>query len=159
MSARPSRRLARPGTNEIDDAWTVRTDSSFAHPNLVGARLTYPGSATALVEFGWLTAALPRCELSVLAADAYSGARRVTFDLTLTVAGTTRTFTDDLPRAVRCFDRQLAAFVNLVRGRTARAVPGCAEGLASLRTSERVAELAEKQRRTAGGDRTEAGRP
>lgn len=127
---------------EVADAWAVSTDAGFGNPNLIGARLTYPDGSVALVEFGWLTRALPHCELSVLAADAYAVLDGFTFALTLDHAGTTRTLTFPGDRAVRCFDRQLAVFVDLVRGRTERAVPGWAEGIASLRTSERVADLA-----------------
>lgn len=127
---------------ELADAWSVRTDAGFGNPNLIGARLAYPDGSMALVEFGWLTRTLPRCELSVLAAEAYAVLDGFTFALNLDHAGQARTVTFPGERAVRCFDRQLAVFVDLIRGRTERAVPGWAEGIASLRTSERVADLA-----------------
>ena len=45
-------------------------------------------------------------------------------------------------RTTRCFDRQLAAFVDLVSGRADQAVPGFAEGIASLELAELVARHA-----------------
>lgn len=129
---------AEADSAEVADAWAVRTDDDFGNPNLVGARLAYPDGSIALVEFGWLTRALPRCEVSVLAAEAYAVLDGFTFALTVN-SGTTRDVAFPGDRTVRCFDRQLAAFVDLVRGRSERAVPGWYEGIASLRTSERVA--------------------
>ena len=67
----------------VADAWTTRTDPTLATPNLTGARLTYPGGTSALVEFGWLTDQLPRCELSVLGQSGYAVLDGYTFRLKL----------------------------------------------------------------------------
>jgi myo-inositol 2-dehydrogenase / D-chiro-inositol 1-dehydrogenase len=128
--------------SSVADAWVVRTDTALPAPNLIGARLAYAGGTTALVEFGWLTDQLPRCELSVLGQQAYAVLDGFTFRLCLRTTAGTEIMDDPVDRTTRCFDRQLAAFVDLVRRRTGRAVPGFAEGFASLELAERVARLA-----------------
>ena len=123
----------------VADAWAVRTDPTFGTPNLVGARLTYPGGTTALCEFGWLTASLPRCELSVLGQRGHAVLDGFTFRLRLDTGDGARTVEFPGSRTERCFDRQLDRFVDLVRGRAERAVPGWSEGIAALRLSEQIA--------------------
>lgn len=129
-------------TPTIRDAWSVKTDQTFAHPNLVGARLAY-GASEVLTEFGWLTDALPRCELTFLGQRAQATLDGFTFRLTLQTANETETFDDPRDRTERCFDRQLDRFVDLITGRSDRAMPGWSEGLASLELSEQVATRAE----------------
>ncbi|MEQ7128317.1 Gfo/Idh/MocA family oxidoreductase [Actinopolymorpha sp. B11F2] len=126
----------------VADAWAVRTDATFASPNLTGARLAYPRGTTALVEFGWLTDGLPRCELSLLGQRAYAVLDGFTFRLRLTMATGVEVVDDPVDRTTRCFDRQVAAFVDLVKGRVDKAVPGLAEGFASLSLAEEVARRA-----------------
>ncbi|MGW0229243.1 Gfo/Idh/MocA family protein [Actinopolymorpha singaporensis] len=126
----------------VSDAWSVRTDPDVASPNLNGARLTYECGTTALVEFGWLTCELPRCELTILGQHGYAVLDGFTFRLTLTSDGETKVYDDPADRTERCFDRQLGAFVELVSGRGDRAVPGLPEGLTALELSERIAGAA-----------------
>ncbi|SFG45376.1 Predicted dehydrogenase [Actinopolymorpha cephalotaxi] len=126
----------------VSDAWSVRSDPGLASPNLNGARLTYRCGTNVLVEFGWLTSELPRCELSILGQHGYAVLDGFTFRLTLTADGETKVYDDPVDRTERCFDRQLGAFVDLVRGRSDRAVPGLPEGLAALDLSERIAATA-----------------
>lgn len=123
---------------EIADAWAMRTGDVV---NVNGARLEYDG-VTALVEFGWWTDRLPRCELSVLGDRGYAVLDGSTFRLTLDTAAGRETVEFPGDRMARCFDRQLARFVDLISRRTDRAVPGFEEGLAALRTSEQVKEAA-----------------
>ena len=133
--------LDRPPT-EIADAWALQTAPDVSAPNLCGARLVYPDRTTALVEFGWLTDQLPRCELSVLGPHGYAVLDGSTFRLTLATNAGTETVDHPTDRTTRCFDRQLTAFVDLATGRVAAAVPGFTEGLAALELSERVAARA-----------------
>ncbi|WP_020577005.1 Gfo/Idh/MocA family protein [Actinopolymorpha alba] len=128
----------------VVDAWAVCTDPGAGLPNLNGARLVYDGGTTALVEFGWLTHELPRCELSFLGQRGYAVLDGFTFRLHLRSSAGEEVVDDPVDRTTRCFDRQLAAFADLVAGRVDTAVPGIAEGLASLELSERVAQLARR---------------
>ncbi|HEX3816385.1 MAG TPA: Gfo/Idh/MocA family oxidoreductase [Mycobacteriales bacterium] len=123
----------------VDDAWALRTDPAAAVPNLNGARLTYPGGTVAVAEFGWWTDRLPPCEVSILGDRGYAVLDGSTFALTLQTVDGVETVEFPGRRMVRCFDRQLARFVELIRGQIDRAVPGFDEGLASLRVSEQVA--------------------
>lgn len=125
--------LLGSGPERIEDAWALPTGPLV---NLGGARLSYPGGHVALVEFGWWTAELPRCELSVLADSGYAVLDSVSFDLHL--SGELVRFPGD--RMARCFDRQLQRFLELVSG--GRAVPGFSDGLAALQISESVAAAA-----------------
>jgi len=126
----------------IEDAWALRTADVV---NVNGARLTYPGGVTALTEFGWWTDRLPRCELSILGDRGYAVLDCSTFSLTLDSADGRETVEFPGDRMDRCFDRQLARFVDLITGRTDRAVPGFDEGLAALRVSEQVAAASGKE--------------
>ncbi|WP_405057544.1 Gfo/Idh/MocA family oxidoreductase [Kribbella sp. NBC_01505] len=121
----------------IDDQWAMQTRKDLPTPNLGGARLTYPGGHQALVEFGWFTGALPRCELSVLGDRGLAVLDGFTFDLTLTTAEGERVVRFPGDRATRCFDRQLDRFVALYNGATAD--PSLDDGLAALRTAQLVA--------------------
>lgn len=121
----------------IDDAWSMRTDPTAAVANLTGARLTYGPGRTALIECGWLTGALPPCELSILGERGYAVLDCRTFALRLSTEDGDRMVEFPGERTARCFDRQLARFVALVRG--SRPSPSLADGLAALRTSEEVA--------------------
>lgn len=123
----------------IDDAWGVRTDPAYPNPNIVGARLEYHG-ATALVEFGWLTDALPRCELSVLAQTGHALLDCRTFRLELTTGQRSEVVEFPGDRTARCFDRQVQRFVDLVTGTNPEPEPDLADGLAALETSQRVAQ-------------------
>lgn len=126
----------------IDDAWALRTDPGYPSPNLTGARLRYPGAALAMVEFGWLTDALPRCEISVLGPRGHAVLDGFSFRLELsTVAGREVVdFPDD--RTTRCFDRQVRRFVELVTGRRVIPEPDLADGLAALALCEQVRDRA-----------------
>lgn len=123
---------------EIADAWAIPTGDVV---NINGGRLEY-AAATALVEFGWWADRLPHCELSVLGDRGYAVLDCLTFRLTLDTAAGRETVEFPGERMARCFDRQLARFVDLIDRRTDRAVPGFEEGLAALRTSEAVKEAA-----------------
>src|SRR5690606_2762448 len=123
----------------VADAWAVRTDPGFAAPNLIGGRLAYADGTTALVEFGWLTAAQPRTELSLLGPDGYACLDGATFDIRLATAGRHEAVQFPGDRVERCFDRQLDRFVELVTGRRSTPEPGLAEGRSALALAEVVA--------------------
>ncbi|GAA3513506.1 Gfo/Idh/MocA family protein [Actinocatenispora rupis] len=130
------------GPSEVADAWALATEPGLGAPNLGGARLVWPDGTTAVTEFGWWTDALPRCEVSVLGADGYAVLDGFTFDLELRTRDETRAARFPGDRTTRSFDRQLDRFADLVTGRTDRAVPGLAEGLAGLALSERIVAMA-----------------
>jgi myo-inositol 2-dehydrogenase / D-chiro-inositol 1-dehydrogenase len=127
----------------VADAWEIATDPDLPAANLAGARISYPGSTTALVEFGWLTDRLPHCELSFLGPRGYAVLDGFTFDLTLRTAAGDRTVGYPGTRADRSFDRQLDRFVDLASGRSPRAEPGLDDALASLRIGEQVVRAAQ----------------
>lgn len=122
----------------IDDAWLLRTGDA---DNVVGARLRYAGGTQALVEFGWWTDRLPRCELSFLGDRAYAVLDGRTFRLAVQTADGDEVIDFPGERMVRCFDRQLARFVELATG-SGVASPGLEDGIAALTTSEEVATMA-----------------
>jgi predicted dehydrogenase len=128
---------------ELADAWSVRTSPKLPAANLIGARLRYPDSAMAVVEFGWLTDALPPCELSVLGDRGHAVLDLRTFGLRLDTGGLLDTVDFPGDRVERCFDRQLDRFIDLITG-TGDPTPNLADGLAALETSERVARKAEQ---------------
>ncbi|WP_327092974.1 Gfo/Idh/MocA family oxidoreductase [Nonomuraea sp. NBC_01738] len=126
--------LAGP-PDSIDDAWQLRS------PSLGGARLRYP-RGIALVEFGWLTDALPRCELSVLGPHGHATLGGRDFRLRLTTALGTQEPEFPGDRTTRCFDLQLRRFADLMAGRTATPSPSLADGIEALRVCEQVARAA-----------------
>jgi myo-inositol 2-dehydrogenase / D-chiro-inositol 1-dehydrogenase len=126
----------------VADAWQIVTDADLPAANLTGARISYPGSATALVEFGWLTDRLPRCELSFLGPRAHAVLDGFTFALTLHARDGDRQIRYPGTRTDRSFDRQLDRFVDLVTGRAPHAEPGLHDALASLRIAEQVVAAA-----------------
>jgi myo-inositol 2-dehydrogenase/D-chiro-inositol 1-dehydrogenase len=128
---------------ELADAWSVRTSPKLPADNLIGARLRYPDSAMAVVEFGWLTEALPPCELSVLGDRAHAVLDLRTFDLRLDTGDALDTVDFPGDRVERCFDRQLDRFIDLITGAGGPS-PNLADGIAALETSERVARKAEQ---------------
>jgi myo-inositol 2-dehydrogenase / D-chiro-inositol 1-dehydrogenase len=128
--------------DRVADAWAVRTSAEFAAPNLCGARLEYSGGHRALVEFGWLTPDLPRCELTVLGSKGYAVLDCDTFELKLTTAAGSEVVTFPGERMTRCFDLQTARFADLVAGRRTAPDPSLADGLGALATAEQTAELA-----------------
>lgn len=130
------------GEPDVADAWALTTAPGLPNPNVVGARLTYADGAAALVEFGWLTDALPRCEIGVLGQAGYAVLDARTFRLELTTAGGSEHHEYAGDRTARCFDAQLDRFVELVSGGRERPEPGLAAGLAALRLSERIATTA-----------------
>lgn len=129
---------------ELADAWQLRTEPGLTTANLNGARLTYPNGTVAVLEFGWWTDRQPRCEVSVLGRSGYAVLDGTDFRLTLHCAEGDHVLEYPGPRMPRSFDAQLACFVDLMTGRTPHAMPGLAEGLASLEWSERVAVAAGK---------------
>lgn len=128
----------------IDGAWSLRTANEFPAPNLIGARLTYPGGHVALVEFGWMTDALPRCEITVLGDRAHAVLDGSDFSLTLTRAeGPPEVIEFEGERMARCFDLQVERFVALHAGRAAGPSPSLADGIAALRTAQEIAARAD----------------
>ncbi|GAA0604934.1 Gfo/Idh/MocA family oxidoreductase [Kribbella sandramycini] len=121
----------------LDDAWSVRTRPGLPAPNLVGGRLSYPGGHQALVEFGWLTSALPRCELTVLGDRGLAVLDGFTFDLKLVTAEGERVVRFPGDRMTRCFERQLNRFVALSVGGPAE--PSLDDGIAALQTAQLLA--------------------
>ncbi|RZQ65570.1 Gfo/Idh/MocA family protein [Amycolatopsis suaedae] len=130
------------GPTAVDDAWSVATRPGLPSANLCGARLRYPGGVTVLAEFGWLTAALPRCEITFLGDRGHAVLDGSSFALDATFGHTVKRvrFTGD--RTTRCFDLQVSRFVALITGTDPVPSPSLADGLAALETSTRVARLA-----------------
>lgn len=134
--------LLGPGRLSVEDAWALRTDAGLPAPNLTGARLRHPGGHRVLAEFGWLTDALPRCELTFLGPRGLATLDGVTFALRLRTAAGAEDVDYPGERGPRCFDLQVARFAALVRGDAAAPDPDLAAGLAALAVAERVAMLA-----------------
>jgi len=130
-------RLLGGGPTSVDDRWAVQTRADLPAPNLTGARLSYPSGHQALVEFGWFTSTLPRCELSVLGDRGLAVLDGFTFALTLSTAEGEKVVRFPGDRITRCFDRQLDRFVALSNGTAAE--PSLDDGIAALRTAQLVA--------------------
>ncbi|WP_425554547.1 Gfo/Idh/MocA family protein [Kribbella sancticallisti] len=126
----------------IDGAWSLQTATDLPAPNLVGARLIYPGGHVALAEFGWMTDSLPRCEITVLGDRGYAVLDGTDFTLTLNNRELVRFDGEKVPR---CFDRQVERFVALHTGGPAE--PSLADGIAALRTAEEIATRASGESR------------
>ncbi|WP_216206077.1 Gfo/Idh/MocA family protein [Amycolatopsis aidingensis] len=126
----------------VEDAWALRTRSGLSSPNLCGARLAYPDGTVVLAEFGWLTDALPRCELDVLGDRGHVLLDAQTFRLRLDAVDGVEDVGFEPDRRTRCFDRQVRRFVELVTGQWPVPTPDLADGLAALELSERIAWLA-----------------
>ncbi|WP_053205132.1 Gfo/Idh/MocA family protein [Jiangella muralis] len=131
--------LLGPGALAVDDAWALRTDPGLPAPNLTGARLRHSGGHQVLVEFGWLTDALPRCELTFLGPRGLATLDGTTFALHLATADGSETVEFPGDRMARDFDLQVARFAALVRGESDRPDPDLAAGLAALALAEQVA--------------------
>lgn len=125
----------------IEDAWSLTTTGGLPAPNITGARLRYP-DAVALVEFGWLTDALPRCEIGLLGELGYAVLDGGTFRLELTTAAGHEVVEFAGDRTSRCFDLQLERFLALVSGELAEPVPNLDDGLAAVEIGEQIAEAA-----------------
>ncbi|GAA2788392.1 Gfo/Idh/MocA family protein [Kribbella solani] len=123
----------------VDDAWSRMTRPGLPAANLTGARLSYPGGHQALVEFGWLTSALPRCELTFLGDRGLATLDGFTFELRLRTAAEDREIRFPGDRMTRCFDLQVQRFVDLYDGACKAGVPSLDDGIAALRTAQLVA--------------------
>lgn len=130
------------GPASVRDAWSLRTDPDLAADNLTGGRLHYPDGSIALVEFGWFTQRLPRCELSFLGPSGELTIDAQTFDGTVRTAAGERRITAPGSRNDRSFDRQLDRFLDLLTGRIDNPTPDLWDGLQALRTAEELAALA-----------------
>lgn len=130
----------------VDDGWSLRSDPSLPADNLCGGRLRFDDGSIALVEFGWFTPALPRCELGVTGPKGSAVLDAKTFDLRVELAGdprpTTRRHRGD--RVCRSFTRQLEVFITMI-SHDNPADPGLADGLNAL---ELATELAARAQRT-----------
>lgn len=126
----------------VQDAWSVRTHPDLPAANLTGARLSYPHGNTALVEFGWFTDVLPRCELTFLGSRGLATLDGQTFRLSLTTGDRTDIVDQPGDRTDRCFDLQVARFADLVTGRSTMPTPSLTDGLAALATAEQAARPA-----------------
>ncbi|HET6739332.1 MAG TPA: Gfo/Idh/MocA family oxidoreductase [Kribbella sp.] len=124
---------------DLNDAWSAATRPELPAANLVGARLSYPRGHQALVEFGWFTTALPRCELTFLGDRGLATLDGFSFDLRLSTSDGDRAVTFPGDRTTRCFDLQVQRFVELYDGTRKAGVPSLADGIAALRTAELVA--------------------
>jgi myo-inositol 2-dehydrogenase / D-chiro-inositol 1-dehydrogenase len=127
---------------EVVDAWALRTDVDAPAANLIGGRLAYSDGTRALVEFGWLTAAQPSTELSLLGPKGYAVLDGARFALRLKTADGVEDVDFPGDRVERCFDRQLERFVDLAHGRSTPE-PGLAEGRSALALAEDVVRRAD----------------
>ncbi|MFE0021278.1 Gfo/Idh/MocA family protein [Amycolatopsis sp. NPDC059021] len=130
----------------VDDAWTLATRDGLPAPNLCGARLRYPQGTVVLAEFGWLTDAPPRCEISVLGDRGHVLLDGRTFEMELSTERGVERFGFEPDRTTRCFDRQLARFAELITGVRDEAVPDLEAGVATLVLAERITKLLEGRR-------------
>lgn len=134
--------LAAPAS--VYDAWAVRTDRDLPSPNLVGGRLGYPDGTAALVEFGWLTDALPRCELSILGDRGRAVLDCATFRLELHSARPVEVVEFEGERTARSFARQLSRFVTAALDGDAALQPSLEDALAALHCAEEIERLAQR---------------
>lgn len=130
----------------VTDAWSLRTEDRLPNPNITGARLSWPDGSVALVEVGWWTGAQPRCAIGVLGQVGYAVLDCVTFRLERHTAAGTVVVEFPGDRTSRSFDRQLARFVELVRGDRPTAEPGLDDAVATLELSERIVAAAGDRR-------------
>jgi myo-inositol 2-dehydrogenase / D-chiro-inositol 1-dehydrogenase len=133
--------LLGPGALRVDDAWALRTDTDLPAANLTGARLSHPAGHRVLVELGWLTDALPRCELTFLGPRGLAALDGATFALRLTTAAGDELVEFPGERVPRCFDLQVSRFAALVRGDSTSPEPDLTAGLAALALAERTAAV------------------
>lgn len=131
-----------PERGSVQDAWAARTRRELPAPNLIGGRLSYPDGSTALVEFGWLTDALPRCELSILGDRGLAVLDGVTFRLELHSAQDPVVVEFEGDRTTRSFRRQLSRFVSGVAHPGTVLEPSLADALDALRCAEEFERLA-----------------
>jgi myo-inositol 2-dehydrogenase / D-chiro-inositol 1-dehydrogenase len=122
----------------VSDVWSLKTDASFAAPNLVGARLSYGTDVTAMVEYGWLTDAQPASEITFLTDTAFARLELESFDLVFSDRNSTTTFHQHASKMRRCFDAQLDSFVELATGVIAEPSIGLAAGLATLDLADAI---------------------
>ena len=126
----------------LADAWAIGTRAGLAEPNLTGARLDYPDGSQALLEFGWFTEALPRCELTFLGDKGIAVLQGQSFALEITTADGTESIGFPGERGERSFDLQLERVIDLASGRTGSGSPSLDDGRAALELAERIAALA-----------------
>ncbi|GAA4524824.1 Gfo/Idh/MocA family protein [Amycolatopsis samaneae] len=139
-------RLLFGAPERVDDAWTLATRDGLPAPNLCGVRLLCPHGTVVLAEFGWLTDAPPRCEISVLGDRGHVRLDGYSFTVELSTAAGIERFEFEPDRTTRCFDRQLARFVELITGVRHEADPGLEAGVATLALAERITTLLEGRR-------------
>jgi myo-inositol 2-dehydrogenase/D-chiro-inositol 1-dehydrogenase len=119
--------------------WSLRTDPSFASPNVNGGVLTYADGSVARVEVVWLVPSLPPSQFVVTGPLGCAALDPPTFGLDVRLEdGSHERHEPPGDKTEVCFERQLRAFVEHVLAGTAP-VPGLAEALASLELAERIA--------------------
>lgn len=124
------------GHGVLEDAWSVRTDPTLPADNLTGGRLRYPDGTTVLLEFGWFTPSLPRCELTFHGDAGLAVLDGRTFRLEYRDRGAAEVAEFDGDRVSRSFRRQLARFVDgVLEGRTGLE-PSLSDAIEALRASE-----------------------
>jgi predicted dehydrogenase len=119
----------------LQDAWSLRTRAELPADNIVGARLSF-GDHVAVVEFGWLTDALPRVELTLTGDHGTAVLEGKTFGIQLGTSTGTESITFQGDRMTRCFDLQVDRFADLLAG--GRPDPDLAAGRAALEWSAAV---------------------
>jgi myo-inositol 2-dehydrogenase / D-chiro-inositol 1-dehydrogenase len=132
-----------PVAGEVRDAWAVRTRPDLPAPNLVGGRIAYPDGSIGLVEFGWLTDGLPRCELSVVGDSGLATLDGQTFRLELRSAHEPVVVEFEGERTARSFARQLERFVTGIAKPDTALEPSLDDALAALRCAETIEQLAQ----------------
>lgn len=133
------------GHGVLEDAWSVRTDPALPAANLTGGRLRYPDGTIVLLEFGWFTAGLPRCELIVHGDAGLAILDCRTFRLERRHRGGTEVVEFDGDRVARSFRRQLERFVDGVLDARIGLEPSLQDGIDALSASAAL------QRRAASG--------
>ena len=128
------------GPPRVVDAWQLQTAADLPAANLIGARLDY-GKHVAVVEFGWFTGGLPRCELTVTGDRGTAVLDLADYRLTVHTEAGTETIEFPGERVERCFDLQVARFAALLAGGIAE--PSLADGRLALEDSAEVARRAQ----------------
>jgi predicted dehydrogenase len=122
--------------------WSLRTDPTYASPNVNGGVLAYEDGTIARLDVVWLTPVLPRSQFVVTGPRGLANLDPPTFRLTVELAdGTTETHEPPGDKTEVCFGLQLRRFVDAVLAGTPP-VPGLDEAIASLDLAERIARAA-----------------
>ncbi|MEV0714972.1 Gfo/Idh/MocA family oxidoreductase [Asanoa sp. NPDC050611] len=130
------------GHGVLEDAWSVTTDPALPAANLTGGRLRYADGTVVLLEFGWFTAGLPRCQLTFQGDAGLAVLDGATFRLELRHRDGNEVVEIEGDRVGRSFRRQLERFVDSVLESRLGLEPSLRDGIEALRTSAALEQRA-----------------